>query len=105
MTKQSNQTDPYIAIRQSLQAREILVGLERHGTGNDELYYHWLGTMGLGPSHHELSALLDRLEKEGFITTEQTQGYCVIRATRSGIEVAQARVDVDWIARVEVNQA
>ncbi len=102
MTKQSNQTDPFVAIRESLQAHEILVGLEKHGVGNDELYYHWLGTIGLGPSYRDLSALLDRLEKEGFIATEQTGGYRVIRGTQSGIEVAQARVGVDWIARVEV---
>lgn len=101
MTKQSNQPDPFLAIRQSLQAREILVGLEKHGMGNDELYYHWLGTIGLRPSYRDLSALLDRLEKEGFIATEQTDGYRVIKATQASIEVAQARVGVDWIARVE----
>jgi len=37
MTKQSNQTDPFIAIRESVQAREILVGFEKHGVGNDQL--------------------------------------------------------------------
>jgi len=102
MTKQSNQPDPFVAIRQSLQAREILVGLEKHGMGNDELYYCWLGTIGLGPSHRDLSALLDRLEEEGFIVTEQVDGYRVIKATRDGIEIAQARMGVDWIARVEI---
>jgi DNA-binding PadR family transcriptional regulator len=75
--------------------------LEKHGIGNDELYYRWLGAIGLGPSHRDLSALLDRLEKEGFIATEQTNGYRVIRVTQSGIEIAQARVGVDWIARLE----
>lgn len=102
MTKQSNQTDPFVAIRESLQAREILVGLEKHGVGNDQLYYHWLGTIGLGPPHRDLNALLDRLEKEGFIATGQTDGFRVIKATLAGIEVAQSRVGVDWIARVEV---
>lgn len=101
MTKQSNQTDTFIAIRQPLQAREILVALERHGTGNDELFYHWLGKIGLGPSHRDLSALLDRLEMEGLIATERTDGYRVIKATQTGIEVAQARVANDWIARIE----
>lgn len=102
MTKQSNQIDPFVAIRESLQAREILVGLEKHGAGNDQLYYHWLGTIGLGPSHRDLSALLDRLEKEGFIATEQIDSFRVIKATLAGIEVVQARVGVDWIARVEI---
>jgi hypothetical protein len=102
MTKQSNQIDPFFAIRESLQAREILVGLEKHGVGNDELYYHWLGTIGLGPSYSDLNGLLDRLEKEGFIATEQSNGFRVIKATLAGIEIAQARVGVDWIARVEV---
>lgn len=101
MTKQSNQPDPFLAIRQSLQAREILVALEQHGAGNDELYYQWLGKIGLGPSHRDLSALLDRLETEGFIATEQTDGYRVIKVTQAGIEVAQSRIRVDWIARVE----
>lgn len=101
MTNKSNQIDPFVAIRESLQAREILVGLERHGVGNDQLYYHWLGTIGLGPSYRDLSALLDRLEKEGFIATEQTDGFRVIKATLAGTEVAQARVAIDWIARIE----
>ncbi|WIW88021.1 hypothetical protein K3M67_13825 [Sphingobium sp. V4] len=101
MTKQANQPDPFVAIQQSLQAREILIGLEKHGTGNDELYYLWLGAIGLGPSHLDLSALLDRLETEGFITTEQTDGYRVIKATRAGLEIAHARSCVDWIARAE----
>lgn len=101
MTKQSNQTDPFVAIRESLQAREILVGLRKHGVGNDQLYYHWLGTIGLGPSHRDLNALLDRLEREGFIATGQTDGFRVIKATLAGIEVAESRVRVDWIARVE----
>lgn len=101
MTKQANQPDPFAAIQQSLQAREILVGLEKYGTGNDKLYYLWLGAIGLGPSHLDLSALLDRLETAGFITTEQTEKYRVIKATRAGLEVAHARTNVDWIARVE----
>lgn len=70
--------------------------------GNDQLYYHWLGTIGLGPSHRDLSGLLDRLEKEGFIATEQTDGFRVIKVTLAGIEVAQGRVGVDWIARAEI---
>lgn len=101
MTKQSNQPDPFLGIRQSLQAREILVTLEKHGAGNDELYYHWLGKIGLSPSHRDLSELLDRLEKEGFIATEQSDSYRVIKITQAGIEVAQSRIRIDWIARVE----
>jgi hypothetical protein len=101
MTKQANQPDPFAAIQQSLQAREILKGLEKYGTGNDELYYVWLGAIGLGLSHLHLSALLDRLETEGFITTEQIEVYRVVKATRAGLEVAQARSCVDWIARAD----
>lgn len=101
MSNPSNQPDPFLSIRQSLQAREVLVALEKHGPGNDQLYYHWLGTIGLGPSHRDLSELLDRLERGGFVATEQVENHRVIKATRAGIEVAQARVGVDWIARIE----
>lgn len=102
MTKQPNHPDCLVAIRLSLQAREVLVALEQHGAGNDDLYYHWLGKIGLGPSHRDLSELLDRLETEGFIATERAGGYRVVKATQTGIEVAQARIAVDWIARIEV---
>ena len=34
------------------------------------------GAISLGPSHRDLNALLDRLETEGFIMTEQNDGYC-----------------------------
>ncbi|WEK02159.1 MAG: hypothetical protein P0Y59_10920 [Candidatus Sphingomonas phytovorans] len=99
MTKQKNALDAFAALRRSLQAREMLVALERHGVGNDEIFYHWLGRIGLGPSHRDLSDLLDQLEAEGFIETEQVDQHRVIKATRTGIEIAQARTQVEWIAR------
>lgn len=104
MSKQSNQPDPFLTIRHSLQAREILVVLEKHGCiGNDHLLYHWLGTLGIGPSHRDLDELLDRIEKEGLITTEKIEKLRVVKLTRTGIEVAQARTGIDWIARVELD--
>jgi hypothetical protein len=53
--------------------------------------------LGLGPSHRDQSVLLDLLEKDGFITNEQAYDYRVIKATQSEIEVAEARVGVDWL--------
>jgi hypothetical protein len=101
MTEQKNGLEPFVEIRRSLQARELLVVLERHGAGNDELFYHWLRTIGLGPSHRDLNELLDRLEAEGLIVTEPVEQVRVIKATSVGIEVAQARTGIDWIARVD----
>lgn len=103
MTKQPNQPNPFLAIYQSLQAREILVALEKHGCmGNDQLFYHWLGTLGLGPSHRDLDDLLDKLEKEGLISSEKIEKFRVVRLTRAGIEIAQGRTGIDWIARVDL---
>lgn len=96
-----NMPDTFFEIRRSLQAREILITLEKHGPGNDALFYAWLGTIGLGPSHRDLADLLDRLEADGFIVTEQFERHRVIKATRAGIEIAQARTQAEWIARVD----
>ncbi|WP_157221187.1 hypothetical protein [Flavisphingomonas formosensis] len=93
--------DAFLDIRRSLQAREILVALEKHGPSNDAVFYQWLGTIGLGPSHRDLADLLDRLEVDGLIVTEQVDQYRVVRPSRAGIEIAQARVQSDWIARVD----
>jgi hypothetical protein len=93
--------DAFLEIRRSLQAREILVALERHRGGNDALFYKWLSVIGLGPSHSELADLLDQLEREGFIVTERIERHRVIRPTRAGTEIAQARTGVDWIARID----
>lgn len=89
--------DLFIELRRSFQAREILISLEKHGAGNDTLFYEWLGLIGLGPSHRDLADLLDRLEAEGFIVTERIERHRVVKATRAGIEIAQARAEVDWI--------
>lgn len=99
--RRRNIPDTFFEIRCSLQAREILVALEKYGPGNDALFYAWLGTIGLGPSHRDLADLLDRLEADGFIATEQVEQHGVIKATRVGIEIAQARTQADWIARVD----
>jgi DNA-binding MarR family transcriptional regulator len=96
-----NMPDAFFEIRRSLQAREILVALEKHGPANDAIFYGWLGTIGLGPSHRDLTDLLDRLEADGFIVTERVEQYRVIKATRAGIEIAQARSQADWIARID----
>ncbi len=96
-----NMPDTFLDIRRSLQAREILVALERHGPSNDAVFYQWLGKIGLSPSHRDLADLLDRLEADGFIVTEQVDQYRVIRPSRAGIEIAQARAHSDWIARMD----
>lgn len=104
MSKQPNQPDPFSTVRQSLQAREILVVLEKHGCmGNDQIFYHWLGTLGIGPSYPDLHELLDKMEKEGLITTEKVEKLRVVKLTRAGIDIALARTGVDWIARVELD--
>lgn len=96
-----NIPDGFFEIRRSLQAREILVALEKHGLGNDAIFYGWLGVIGFGPSHRDNADLLDRLEADGFIVTERVEQYRVIKATRAGIEIAQSRSQADWIARVD----
>jgi hypothetical protein len=96
-----NMPDAFFNIRRSFQAREILIALEKHGSGNDALFYAWLGTIGLGPSLSDLAALLDQLEADGFIVTERIEQRRVIKPTRAGIEIAQARIQAEWIARAD----
>lgn len=96
-----NTPDAYLDIRRSLQAREILVALEEHGPSNDAIFYQWLGKIGLGPSHRDLADLLDRLEADGLIVTEQVDQFRVIKPSCAGIEIAKARAQSDWIARVD----
>ena len=96
-----NMPNAFLDIRRSFQAREILIALEKHGPGNDALFYAWLGTIGLGPSHRDLADLLDRLEADGFIGTERIEQHRVIKLTRAGVEIAQARIQADWIARTD----
>ncbi|MBX9663020.1 MULTISPECIES: hypothetical protein [Sphingomonadales] len=96
-----NTPKAYLDIRRSLQAREILVALEEHGPSNDALFYQWLGEIGLGPSHRDLADLLDRLEADGLVVTEQVGQFRVIRPLRAGIEIAKAHAQSDWIARVD----
>lgn len=97
-----NMPDAFHDIRRSFQAREILVALEKHGPANDLLFYQWLGKLGLGPSHRDLADLLDRLEADGLVATEQVENYRVIKPTRAGLEIAQSRVQSGWIARMDL---
>lgn len=99
MSKQSNRPEAYDNVRLSLQAREILTVFEREQISNIQLLSRWLGTIGLGISHRSLSDLLDRMEKEELLRTEDVEELRVIRLLRSGGEVATGLVHLDWIAR------
>ena len=102
MPKPSNYPDRLHAIRQSLQAREILQNLEAMGgSSNDAVFYHWLGDIGLGIARQCLSELLDRLERENLIATEKVAQYRVLRITHQGQEVATGLISIEWIARLE----
>lgn len=96
-----NLPEAFMEIRRSFQAREVLVMLEKHGPANDALCYAWLGKIGLGASHSDLTKLLDRLEADGFIETEQIERHRVITPRRAGIEIATARAQADWVARID----
>ncbi len=102
MTKQSNQPDAYEQLRLSLQARAILTILEREQISNNQLLSRWLGTIGLGISHRSLSDLLEPMEKEELVRTEDVEELRVVRLLRSGGEVATGLVHLDWIARPEL---
>lgn len=86
-------------IRSSFQARESLSVLEwSNGTTNDDLLCTWLGKVGLGIAHRDLTLLLDRFEREGLVKTHEVEGRRVIKITRDGLEVAQNIYRKDWIA-------
>ena len=86
-------------IRLALQARESLCILEQsNGTANDDLLSGWLSKIGLAVAHRDLAALLDRLEREGFVRTEDVEGRRVVHLTRDGLEIARDVVRCDWIA-------
>lgn len=102
MQSLSNQPTPFEAIRLSLQAREILERLhEGGGTGNGDIFYRWLSTIGLAVASRHLSDLLDRLEREAFITSEVVERIRVLRLTQRGYEVARGIETVEWIAPPE----
>jgi DNA-binding MarR family transcriptional regulator len=102
MQSTSNQPAPFDAIRLSLQAREILERLDASGgIGNDDIFYRWLGTIGLAVASSHLAELLDRLEREAFISCEMVERIRVLRLTRRGQEVARGVEAVEWIAPPE----
>jgi DNA-binding MarR family transcriptional regulator len=102
MQSPSNQPSQFNAIRLSLQAREILERLDASGgIGNDNVFYGWLGTIGLALASSHLADLLDRLEREALITCEMVERIRVLRLTRRGQEVARGVEAVEWIARPE----
>ncbi len=89
-------------IRVSLQAREILSVPEQERSTNDCLLRTWLGKVGLGVSSRALNDLLDRLDKEGLVSTEEVEMVRVIHLRRFGGEVARGLETLDWIARPEL---
>jgi hypothetical protein len=102
MSKQSNRAGAYERVRLSLQAREILTILERERISNSQLLGQWLGTIGLGISHQKLFELLERMEKEELVRTEDVDEIRVVRMLRAGGEVATGLAHLDWIAMPEL---
>lgn len=68
------------------------------GVANADLLYRWLAKIGLGIAWRDLEALLDRLEREGFIVTETVETRRVATLTREGQEVASDITRCEWIA-------
>lgn len=102
MNAKPNSPDQLETIRISLQAREILKVLEHERTTNDCLLSAWLGELGLGISSRALNELLDRLNKEGLVRTENVEEVRVVHLRRFGGEVARGLESLDWIARREL---
>ena len=102
MNAKRNSPDQLETIRISLQAREILNILEQERSTNDRLLGTWLGRLGLGVSSRALNDLLDRLDKEGLVRTENVEDLRVIHLRRFGGEVARDLESLDWIARPEL---
>jgi DNA-binding MarR family transcriptional regulator len=102
MPKQSNQPDRLSEIRRSLQAREILVALDTHGTSNDKLFYRWLAELGLSLSQSDLASLLDRLDNDGLTSSEKVENFRIIKLTFSGREVIRGLLPSDWIAEQDL---
>lgn len=98
----SNEPASFAALVVSVQAREILEKLSTNaGSGNDELFYHWLAKIGLGISSRDLGTLLDRLGTEALVSSEMVERTRVLRLTLRGQEVARGIEVVAWIARPE----
>ena len=102
MSNLSNQPDQFEAIRTSYQTREILKILDQERKTNSQILSTWLGTIGLGISHRSLDDLLDRLEKEELIRTDQIENLRVIHLRELGGEIASGIAALDWIARPEL---
>lgn len=102
MSNLSNRPDPLEAIRIAHQAREILRILNHERITNSQILSNWLGSIGLGISHHDLQNLLDRLEKEALIRSEKIDNFRVIHLLQLGGEIAFGIESLDWIARPEL---
>lgn len=98
----SNSPDAFGAIRLAQQAREVLQRLaDCNGQGNDQLFYRWLSEIGLGLPMRSLQELLDRLERDGLLSTEPIGNLRVLRLTLRGEEVARGLAAIEWIGRPE----
>jgi len=93
-----NLPDHFNIIRESLQSREILDVLAREGVANAQLLAKWLGKIGLGISSRAMNELLDRMEKDAMVRTEQVDDFRVVHLRRFGGEVAAGLEKVDWVA-------
>lgn len=99
MQKKINSRELLAEFGEALQAREILQTLDRlNGAGNDDLLCEWLGKVGLAVARRAIGTLLDRLEREGFVHSEEVDGRRVVKLTRDGREIAQGVSRCDWIA-------
>lgn len=79
----------------------ILRALERDGnhTINESLLMPLVEAYGFKPSRDALRAQLRWLEDVDCVTVEDLDGFLVAALTERGLEVAEARVQVDGIAR------
>lgn len=102
MSNLSNQPDQFETIRISHQAREILKVLDQERKTNSQILSTWLGTIGLGISRGSLDDLLDRLEKEKLVDTDQIENLRIVHLRQRGGEVASGVETLDWIARPEL---
>lgn len=102
MSNLSNQPDQFETIRISHQARKILTKLVQERKTNSQILSTWLGTIGLGISRRSLDELLDRLEKEELVGTDQIENLRVVHLRQLGGEIASGIESLEWIARPEL---
>ncbi|WP_373491723.1 hypothetical protein [Parasphingorhabdus sp.] len=101
MSNLSNRPDQFEAIRVAHQASEILRILNYGRSTNSQILRDWLGRIGLGISRRDLQDLLDRLEKEELVRTEEIDSFRVVHLRQLGGEIASGIESLDWIARPE----